>query len=192
MTKHVLGLFEEKLKMLLSEKRFRHSTAVMETSRYLAKKYGADVNKAQIAGLLHDCAKDFTDAELLKFAEKYKISVDEILKHSIFLLHGPVGAELIEEIFGVHDAEIKRAIAIHTTGDLDMTILDKIVFLADYIEPGRSFDGVEELRHIAEENLDIAVVKAFDNTINYVISRGMLLYEKTVRARNDILIKIGS
>lgn len=192
MTEYDLRLFEKKLKMLLNEKRFIHSVAVMETSQNLAKKYGADVKKAEIAGLLHDCAKDFSDSELLKFAKRYKIPVDEVLKHSTFLLHGPIGAELVEEIFGVNDAEIKRAIAIHTTGDINMTLLDKIVFLADYIEPGRNFNGVEELRRTAEKNLDLAIVKAFDNTINYVISQGMLLYEKTVKARNDILIKIGS
>lgn len=192
MKDHNLRSFEERLKTILNKKRFRHSVAVMETSQYLAEKYGADVNKAQIAGLLHDCAKDFSDAELLKLAEEYKLPVDEVLKHSAFLLHGPVGAELVGEVFGVHDIEIKRAVAIHTTGDINMTLLDKIVFLADYIEPGRKFSGVDELRRIAGENLDMAVVKAFDNTIDYVISQGMLLYEKTVRARNDILMKIGS
>jgi predicted HD superfamily hydrolase involved in NAD metabolism len=185
-----IEFLKSKLRSLLDEERYLHSIGVMETAIYLAKKYDANVEKAQVAGLLHDCAKGYSDEELLKFAQRYGIEVDEVLKHAPFLLHGPVGAHLVEEIFGIKDEEIKRAIALHTTGDVNMTILDKIIFLADYIEPNRNFEGVEKLRQLAEQDVDTAVLKAFDSTICYVIERKLLLYEKTIRARNDILLKL--
>ncbi|SHF13638.1 putative HD superfamily hydrolase of NAD metabolism [Thermoanaerobacter uzonensis DSM 18761] len=183
---------KRKLRNLLDEKRYLHSIGVMETAMHLAKKYGANVEKAQIAGLLHDCAKSYSDEELLKFAQRYGIEVDEVLKNAPFLLHGPIGAHLVEEIFGIKDQEIKKAIALHTTGDVNMSLLDEIVFLADYIEPNRDFKGVEELRRLAEENLGLALLKSFDSTICYVLERRLLLYEKTVKARNYILLKLGS
>jgi predicted HD superfamily hydrolase involved in NAD metabolism len=185
-----IEFLKSKLRSLLDEERYLHSIGVMETAIYLAKKYDANVEKAQVAGLLHDCAKGYSDEELLKFAQRYGIEVDEVLKHAPFLLHGPVGAHLVEEIFGIKDEEIKRAIALHTTGDVNMTILDKIIFLADYIEPNRNFEGVEKLKQLAEQDVDMAVLKAFDSTICYVIERKLLLYEKTIRARNDILLKL--
>ncbi|HHW56899.1 MAG TPA: HD domain-containing protein [Clostridia bacterium] len=183
---------ENKLKKMLNEERFKHSIGVMETAKYLAKKYGANKEKAQVAGLLHDCAKAYSDEELLHLAKKYKIEIDDVLVRVPFLLHGPVAAALVEDIFGVKDEEIKRAIALHTTGDVGMTTLDKIIFLADYIEPNRDFEGVENLRQLAEVDLDIAVLRAFDNTICYVIEKELILYEKTVKARNYILMEIGS
>lgn len=181
-----------RLKEFLDEKRFKHSIGVMETAVYLAIKYGADVEKAQVAGLLHDCAKSYSDDELLKLAKKYRIELDDILILSPSLLHGPVGAHLVEEVFGIKEEEIKRAIALHTTGDVNMSTLDKIVFVADYIEPNRDFKGVEVLRRLADENLDLALLESFDSTICYVLEKGLLLYEKTVKARNNILLKLGS
>jgi len=181
--------FADKLKKLLSGERFNHSLGVMETSEKLAVRYGADVEKAKIAGLLHDCAKNLREDELVALANKYGIQIDDILEKSPYLLHGPVGGYMIEDYFGIHDDEIKRAIMLHTTGDRDMTLLDKIIFLADYIEPNRNFDGVEDLREVAYKNLDEAVIMALDETIKYVIDKGQLLYQKTVIARNDMIIK---
>jgi predicted HD superfamily hydrolase involved in NAD metabolism len=187
-----IEFLKSKLRSLLDEERYLHSIGVMETAIHLAKKYGADVEKAQVAGLLHDCAKGYSDEELLKFAQRYGIEVDDVLKNAPFLLHGPIGAHLVEEIFGIKDKEIKRAISLHTTGDVNMSLLDEIVFLADYIEPNRDFEGVTQLRELAEENLELALLKSFDSTICYVLQRGLLLYEKTVKARNYILLKLGS
>ncbi|AFK87106.1 MULTISPECIES: bis(5'-nucleosyl)-tetraphosphatase (symmetrical) YqeK [Thermoanaerobacterium] len=179
----------DKLKKLLSDERFNHSLGVMETSEKLAVRYGADVEKAKIAGLLHDCAKNLREDELVALANKYRIQIDDVLEKSPSLLHGPVGGYMIEDYFGVHDDEIKRAIMLHTTGDKDMTLLDKIIFLADYIEPNRNFEGVENLRDAAYKNIDEAVIMALDETIKYVLEKGQLLYQKTVIARNDMIIK---
>ncbi|MGB9678688.1 MAG: bis(5'-nucleosyl)-tetraphosphatase (symmetrical) YqeK [Thermoanaerobacteraceae bacterium] len=187
-----IGFLKNKLKEFISENRFIHSVGVMNTAVELADLYGADPVKAQVAGLLHDCAKGYSEEQLLDLAQKYDIYLDEILINSPFLLHGPVGAKMLKEYFAIDDQEIARAIAIHTTGDINMSILDKIIFLSDYIEPGRDFEGVKELRELAYKDLDLAVLKALDNTINYVIKKGMLLYDKTVDSRNDILIKLRS
>lgn len=187
-----LDFYIDGLKKLLNENRFKHSLGVMETAEKLAFRYNADAEKAKIAGLLHDCAKNLSNEELISLAKKYNIQLDDILLRSPFLLHGPVGGYLIGDYFGVYDEEIKRAVALHTTGDKDMTLLDKIIFLADYIEPGREFEGVENLRKASYIDLDKAVVMAFDATINYVIRRHQLLYLKTVIARNDVLIKTNS
>ncbi|MGB9809005.1 MAG: bis(5'-nucleosyl)-tetraphosphatase (symmetrical) YqeK [Caldanaerobacter sp.] len=189
--KYDIERMKAKLKEILDKERYSHSIGVMETALKLAEKYGADVEKAMVAGLLHDCAKGLSDEELLKMAYKYGVPVDNILLKVPFLLHGPVGACMVQELFGVTDEEIKRAIALHTTGDVNMSILDKIIFLADYIEPNRDFEGVEELRELSWKDLDLAVLRAYDSTICYVIKRNMILYEKTVSGRNDILLKLG-
>ncbi|MEG6566132.1 bis(5'-nucleosyl)-tetraphosphatase (symmetrical) YqeK [Thermoanaerobacterium saccharolyticum] len=181
--------FADKLKKLLSDERFNHSLGVMETSEKLAVRYGADVEKAKIAGLLHDCAKNLREDELVALANKYGIQIDDVLEKSPSLLHGPVGGYMIEDYFGIQDDEIKRAIMLHTTGDKDMTLLDKIIFLADYIEPNRNFEGVENLRDAAYKNIEEAVIMALDETIKYVLEKGQLLYQKTVIARNDMIIK---
>lgn len=187
-----LKFYIDGLKKLLNDDRFKHSLGVMETAEKLAYRYNVDVEKAKIAGLLHDCAKNLSNGELISLAKKYNIQLDDVLLHSPFLLHGPVGGYLISDYFDVYDEEIKRAIMLHTTGDKDMTPLDKIVFLADYIEPGREFEGVENLRKVSLSDLDKAVIMALDETINYVIRKHQLLYAKTVIARNDMLIKTNS
>ncbi|MDI6605286.1 MAG: bis(5'-nucleosyl)-tetraphosphatase (symmetrical) YqeK [Thermoanaerobacteraceae bacterium] len=183
--------YANKLKNLINTNRYKHSLGVMETALKLAKKYGADEKKAAIAGLLHDCAKNLTDEELLKLAVRFYIPLNDVLRHSVSLLHGPVGACLLKEYFGIDDEDIKKAVALHTTGDINMSLLDKIIFLADYIEPGRNFDGVEVLRKAAEEDINKAVIMALNNTIISVVKRNMLLYEKTVQARNEMIIKFG-
>ncbi|SNX55164.1 bis(5'-nucleosyl)-tetraphosphatase (symmetrical) YqeK [Thermoanaerobacterium sp. RBIITD] len=185
-----VDFYIDRLKTLLNEKRFKHSIGVMDTAVKLAERYGADVEKARVAGLLHDCAKNLSSEELIALAEKYNIELDDVLRHSPFLLHGPVGGYLIRDNFGVCDEEIKRAVMLHTTGDKDMTLLDKIIFLADFIEPGRDFEGVDVLRKTADEDLDKAVIMALDRTIEFVIKNNQLLYNKTVIARNDMLIKL--
>lgn len=187
-----LKFYIDELKKVLNEERFKHSLGVMEAAEKLAIKYNADIEKAKVAGLLHDCAKNLSDEELISLANKYNIQLDNVLLRSPSLLHGPVGGYLIGDYFGIHDEEIKRAVMLHTTGDKDMTVLDKIIFLADYIEPNRNFEGVEDLRKASSSDLDGAVIMALDQTINYVIKKHQLLYMKTVIARNDMIIKTNS
>ncbi|MDI3534208.1 MAG: hypothetical protein PWQ82_573 [Thermosediminibacterales bacterium] len=180
------------LKNIINDKLLKHSIGVEKTAIKLAKVYKAETEKAAVAGLLHDCAKGFTDEQLLKKAVDFDILLDSVSKQQPQLIHGPVGAQMAKHIFGVDDIEIIRAIEIHTTGDQNMSVLDKIVYLADYVEPDRDFPGVDALRKLAFENLDKACLFAFNNTLKYVIDNNWLIHPKTVIARNDILMKMGN
>lgn len=176
------------LQSRLPANKFAHSLRVMETAKSLALQYDADVHKAAIAGLLHDCARALTLEEQLKKADDAGILLDEIQRREKVLIHGPLGAVMAREIYGVEDREILRAVELHTTGDIAMTVLDKVVYLSDYIEPGRKFPGVEDIRAKAAVDLDSAVVLALESTIIHVISQGKLLHPKTIASRNYILL----
>lgn len=180
-----------KLKENLSQKRFIHSLGVMNTAVKLAKRFGADIRKSQIAGLIHDCAKDIPLREQLKMAENFGILLDDIEKREMALIHGPLGAFIAQKHFKIQDKDILTAVKKHTTGDVNMTILDKVVFLADYIEPSRNFPGVDVVRRKSYEDIDDAIVCAINSTIYYVMDKGSLLHPKTVNARNAILVQDG-
>ncbi|ADL07535.1 bis(5'-nucleosyl)-tetraphosphatase (symmetrical) YqeK [Thermosediminibacter oceani] len=184
-------LILEDLKKNLTEKRFLHSLGVMETAVALARRYGVDEQKAELAGLIHDCAKDIPADRQLNLAIEFGILLDEISRVETALIHGPLGAVLARKKYSVEDPEILRAVSIHTTGDIKMSALDKVIFLADYIEPGRDFPGVEKLRKVSFEDLDEAVIMAFDSTIRYVLDNRGLLHPRTVDARNYLLMQRG-
>ena len=173
----------------LSEKRLRHSISVSETAVSLASKYGENIEKSRIAGLVHDCAKNMNDAGLIKMAGDHEIYIDEVYQHNPSILHGLVGSIIAKEVMGIYDQDILSAIAYHTTGRKDMSLLEKIIYIADYIEPLRKLEGIEELRDLSYVDLDAAVVKSLDNSIEYVISKNELLQLDTVGARNYLLIK---
>ncbi|HHW02000.1 MAG TPA: HD domain-containing protein [Thermoanaerobacterales bacterium] len=180
-----------KLKACMKESRFKHSLGVMETSVILARLYGADVKKAEIAGLIHDCARDIPVQTQLKMAENFGILLDDIERLEPALIHGPLGAAIARKDYGIEDEEILNAVKLHTTGNENMTLLEKIIFLSDYIEPGRCFPGVEDLRVKAFKDLDEAMICAYDSTIRYVTEKGCFLHPRTVWARNSILLHKG-
>lgn len=173
-----------KLKDQLNEKRYLHSVNVMNVSAELARVYKADENKARLAGILHDCAKGLKGDEAIDYAKKIGYCPDEIELAQSGLLHGIIGEHLARVEYGVADKEILDAIRWHTTGRAGMSVLEKIIYVADYIEPLRSFDGIEEMRKAAYEDLDLCVVLCADSTIKYVLRKGYLLHQKTVETRN--------
>lgn len=178
----------EYLKTNLKPKRFNHSIGVRDTAVKLAEIYGEDVDKARIAGLIHDCAKYVPDKEMIDSYENHGNKVDDVEKNMPAILHGKVGSYVAKEIMGVEDKDILNAIAYHTTGRVNMSVLEKIIYIADYIEPSRDFPGVDNLRNIAfNENLDKALILSFDNTIKYVIDGNQLLHKDTIEARNYML-----
>lgn len=179
---------KEQLAQNLSEKRYKHSVNVSKTAKELAKKFGCDPEKAKIAGLLHDCARELTSNRLLSTAEAFGIVVGEIERAQSVLLHALIGAKVAEADYGVSDPEILHAIAVHTTGGPNMTILDKIIFLADVIEPGRSFPGVELIRKLAEEDLDKAVLAAYNQSILYLAAHNSIIHPDTIIGRNELLL----
>ncbi|PAB60860.1 bis(5'-nucleosyl)-tetraphosphatase (symmetrical) YqeK [Anaeromicrobium sediminis] len=181
---------KEFIKKNLSPKRYNHSLGVEKTALKLGEKYNCDLEKLQIAALLHDCAKNFTDEELLKHMPQVSIIEKDIYYKQPQLLHGFVGSLIIQQEFGISDDEIINAVRYHTTGRKNMSVLEKIIYISDYIEPNRVFEGVNELREIVEMNLDLGVLEGLNRTIKYTIDKNELIHPLSVNARNYILANI--
>ena len=177
-----------KLKSMLSPRRFQHSLGVQNTAIELAKLYGCNIEKASQAGLLHDCAKDLKKTQMLQLCDNFDIVLDGISTAETQLIHGPLGAYIAREEFGIVDEEILDAIHYHTTAKEEMSLLTKIIYLADYIEPNRNFRGVKKLRAQAYRNLDSALMMALDSTLAHVMKKGRLIHPRTIDARNYILL----
>ena len=177
------------LQRRLKKNRFAHSIGVANTAVKLAKRFGVDETKTYIAGLLHDCAREFENEELPAQAQLRGIEIGEVERAMPLLLHAYIGAQMIKEIYGVDDAEIAQAIYRHTVGARDMTPLDKIIYFADRIEPNRNYPGVEKLRALAETAaLDEILLTAFSETIIFVVQKNSLVHPSTVAARNFLLL----
>ncbi len=178
------------LKQSLKPGRYIHSVGTMKEAITLAEHYGEDSDKAAVAGLLHDCAKNLKDDETLEYCRNNGIELSEVEKKQVYLLHGEVGAIIASEKYCVEDESILNAIKYHSTGYSNMSMLDKIIFLADCIEPGRTHDEVHITRELAYKDLNKALVSAFDSTIKYVIEQQGLIHPNTIEARNNILMLI--
>lgn len=174
----------------LTPKRFTHSIGVTDMAETLAKRYGADPTQARLAGLLHDCAKELSLAEMYRWLQVANEVVDSQMMKDGALLHGVVGAIVANYVYHVTDTEILEAIRVHTTGKVGMSILDKIIFVADYIEVNRDFDGVDRLRELAKTDLDQAVLGGYDNTISFLIKQKKEIYSTTILGRNDIIFRL--
>ena len=152
-------------------KRFEHTLGVAYTAAALAMRYDGDIKNAQIAGLLHDCAKCLSDEKRLSICEKHNISMTEIERRNPFLLHAKVGSFLAMEEYKIKDSDIIHAILNHTTGRPGMSLLEKIIFIADYIEPGRkNAPNLAEIRKLAFEDLDSALLKILSDKLEYLKS----------------------
>ncbi len=153
----------------LKSSRFAHTLGVVDTAVKLAGIYEYDVEKARLAALLHDCAKYMPDSERIGFCEARGVAVTDAERVNTSLLHAKCGAILAEEKYGVSDPEILHAICVHTTGCPGMNLLDKIIFVADYIEPGRDkAPHLEELRKLAVENLNATAYYILKDTLDYL------------------------
>ena len=154
-------------------KRFQHTLGVEFTAAALAMKYDVPIKNAQIAGLLHDCAKCMTPEKTISFCEKNHLEITEVERRNPFLLHGKVGSFLAKTEYQVDDPDILNAISYHTTGRPGMSTLEKIVFIADYIEPGRKqAPNLAEVRKVAFEDLDSALLKILYDTLQYLQEGG--------------------
>lgn len=160
---------KEKLSKKLSVKRFDHTIGVSYTAAAMAMRYGLNVDRAAMSGLLHDCAKYMTDDELIEKCTKYGIECSETELRNGYLLHAKLGAYLSKEKYGIEDEEICSAIRYHTTGKPAMSVLEAIVFTADYIEPGRKvLSNFKLIRSMAFVDLDEAVYLILKNTLSYL------------------------
>jgi predicted HD superfamily hydrolase involved in NAD metabolism len=176
------------VKEQLTEHRFLHTIGVMETAIKLAEKYGADEKKAELAAIFHDYAKFRPKDEMKEIIISNGMPV-ELLDYNSELWHAPVGAYLAEKEAGITDCEVLDAIRYHTSGRTGMTLLEKVIYLADYIEPGRHFPGVEEVRELAESSLDKALIKSVQNTIMFLVKKGQPVFPATFHTYNDLLMK---
>ncbi len=175
------------LKNNISTKRYIHSVNVSTTAAKLAEFYGCDAKKAGIAGLVHDCARELDMQELLNCLTAEGIAADALTLSVKELLHGPAAVHICRKVFGIEDEEILSAVRYHTTGRENMSLLEKMLYLSDFIEPSRSFDGVEEVRGLAFGKLDEAILLAIDLSIRYIMSKNGLIHVDTILSRNHIL-----
>lgn len=177
----------EKLKEMLDEKRFAHSLGVRDTAAMLAACYGEDVEKARLAGVLHDCAKNIPKDEAFAICERESIPLKPVCYIEKGLVHAYLGAHIAKHEFGVMDGDVLSAIYYHTTGHEDMPMLTKIIYLSDLIEPGRNIPDLEELRLLAQKDIDEALIRAINSTISHVLRKGSILDCDTVMARNFLV-----
>ena len=175
---------KKKLQQMLSPKRYSHSVNVMDASVILAERYGENREKAALVGLVHDCARKLDKIETIKLCDKYGIIPDKIMQSQPELLHGIVGSHLARDLFGVACPRVLAAVAEHTMGREGMDKLSSIVFIADYIETGRKYPGVDGIRAAALKSLEEAIVAGLDNTIVYRIENGGILHPQTIATRN--------
>ena len=171
---------------MVRAKRIAHIRGTEEEAIRLAHRWGADEGLAQRAAILHDCTKYLELEEQLELCRRYGVTLDQLEQRAVKLLHSKTGACMAKYIFGETDA-VYRAIFWHTTGRANMDLLEKVIYLADYIEPTRDFDGVEALRALAYKDLDAALLMGMNMTIEEMEQRGVPVHENTLAARNWLL-----
>lgn len=181
-TEQILTL-RKQLKSKLDPMRYEHSISVSFTCTALAMRYGIDIKQAELAGLMHDCAKRFTDSELIQKCQRHEVTLTEAEIKAPAVIHAKYGAYLAEHKYGIHDEEILSAIACHTTGKPDMTTLDKILYIADYIEPRRDkADNLPKMRYLAFQDLDKTMYEILKGTLEYLNKKGNTIDPMTKQA----------
>lgn len=164
-----LETLQKKMKSKLTKSRYQHTLGVMYTAAALAMKHQEDIPKAMTAGLLHDCAKCYSDDEKHRLCRKYHIILSSAERRNPSLIHAKLGAYMAEHKYEVQDSKVLDAISFHTTGRPDMTVLEKIIYIADFIEPNRpAFPGLDMIRKTSFENLDYAVYLTAKSTLEYL------------------------
>jgi len=179
----------KKLEKVLDRERFEHSLRVEKVAVKLAKRHGVSKNKASIAALLHDCARQYSRRQLLRVARKFRIKIDPVSFFEPKLLHAKLSALLAKRDFGVISKDVLGAIEKHTVGAPNMSKLEKIIYLADHIEEGRDFSGVNRARKLAAKDLDRAIIESASNMIRFLLQKGLPVHAGTVETRNHYILK---
>lgn len=180
---------KKKIKKLLEknleEKRYEHTIGVADTAACLAMRYGYDVEKAYVAGLLHDCAKCIENDKKISLCKKYSVELSKVEIENPFLIHAKLGVALAKEKYRVDDEDILNSIKYHTTGKANMSLLEKIIFSADYIEPGRKkILGLDEIRNIIFIDFDKAIYIILENTLQHLKNKNQIIDETSLSAYN--------
>jgi predicted HD superfamily hydrolase involved in NAD metabolism len=183
----------EELKSLLKKKlkleHYEHSVRTADLAEKMAGFYGVDAKKAYIAGLLHDYTKSMTAREMLAGAELSGIEIGEIERQNPYFLHATLAARLVKKDVGVDDTEILSAIEKHTFADVDMSELDKIVYIADMVEPGRPYETLNKIRDILYAGLDEVYKASYFATVEYLVKTKKLLHPKTIEVWNKLVVE---
>ena len=180
----------EFLKSRISEPRFNHCLGVEVMASKLAERFDVDPEKASIAALLHDVCREVSPDLLLKLAAKFDILISNIEQTEPILLHGFVGAAIVKQELNIIDPMILEAIAYHITGAAHISPLAQLIFIADFIEPGRQFERARILREEAFSlKPDQLLLKVYNYTINYVVNQGYLIHPLSIEGRNEIIMK---
>ena len=172
------------LRETLPPRRFKHTMGVMEMAVEYAKMLGEDEEKVKIAALLHDCAKHMKGEELIDYAGAHNIELTEDYIKAPHLLHGPVGAVMAKEIFGVDDENILSAIEKHTLGSEIMSIAEKIVYLADFTEKGRRYGSSAQIRDLSRTDFDLALIRCADEGIKHLLNTNAYIHPMSILTRN--------
>ena len=178
---------KSRLVLLLDSERFAHSLSVQKVAQALAQKHKVDFTNASLAGLLHDCARYMGSAQLLKKAEELKMEIHPVERLEPKLLHARLSAYVAEKEFKVKDPEILQAISRHTVGAESMSELDKVIYLADHIEPSRDFLGVEQVRKLAFEDMNKAIAECATLMLKALLDKKLPIYPPTLLTRNYYL-----
>ncbi|WP_300380213.1 bis(5'-nucleosyl)-tetraphosphatase (symmetrical) YqeK [Clostridium sp.] len=176
------------IKEHLLENRYNHTLGVVETAVRLAEINGIDKEKAKIAAMSHDIAKNMSIYDLKDILNKNNITLTQDEEATPELWHSMVGPILANEIFKIEDKEILSAMRWHTTGKENMSTLEKIIYIADMIEPGRKFQGVENLRKLTFNNLDEGLLNGMTHSIKYLLDKGSPININSIQARNYLLL----
>lgn len=180
---------DRRLKKELDDARYRHSKGVAKEAQRLAEIAGIDKDKAYLAGLVHDCAKCISYSDSVELAKKYGCKLDRMTLECRGVIHAPIGAIVAEYEYGIKDQEILDAIRRHTVAGENMTLLDKIVYIADMTEPGRDFDGVLKLRSLCDSDINSAYCEALKRSVIYNIKKGNIVHPDTLYAWNEMCIE---
>lgn len=175
------------LKANLAEKRYIHILGVADIAKKIAKLNGISEEKAEIAGLAHDVAKNLSKVKMKEIINEHNIVLSEVEENNANLWHSIIGPIEAKDKLGIEDEEILDAIRWHTTGKEHMSILTKIIYIADMIEPSRNFEGVEDIKKVTFEDLDKGVYYGLSRSIKFLLSKNLLIDENTMRARNYFL-----
>ena len=168
----MLQEIQEKLKKALDEPRYEHTVGVMYTAGSMAMAFGYSIEIAMLAGLLHDCAKCIPNEEKVRLCEEHGVAISEAEYANQSLLHAKAGAILAKSVYGIEDTEILHAIQVHTTGEPNMSLLDKIIYIADYIEPNRDrAPRLKEMRELAFADIDCCMAEILSDTLAYLQKR---------------------
>ncbi|WP_172194043.1 bis(5'-nucleosyl)-tetraphosphatase (symmetrical) YqeK [Saccharibacillus qingshengii] len=184
--RHTREQLIERVSSQMPARRWQHTLGVMASAVELAELYGADPARAELAAIIHDVAKYWPVQRQAAVIAENGLNA-ELLNYDAPLWHSEVGAYVAEYEYGIEDREVVDAIRYHTSGREGMTLLDKVVCLADYIEPGRDFPGVELIRGKARLSLEEGLIAGFDSTLRVLVERGQQIFPTTVLARNDLI-----